>query len=175
MVGKNGRLGAALCRALAEAYDVLALGRSELDLGKQIADQLKDLSFDLLINAAAATNVDWCELHEDDANQINARAVGELGRVCAERGSRPGRNWRAKKSSVLIANRRCGLCGRRREEPSPPGPLSQGGRGGERVLAPPSPQGRRCEASRGVGGCEASRGVGEGGVGGVKGGVIDNG
>ena len=88
VVGKNGRLGAALCRALAEAYDVLALGRSELDLGKPIADQLKDLSFDLLINAAAATNVDWCELHEDDANQINARAVGELGKVCAERGVR---------------------------------------------------------------------------------------
>jgi dTDP-4-dehydrorhamnose reductase len=88
VVGKNGRLGAALCRALAEAYDVLPLGRSELDLAKPIADQLKDLSFDLLINAAAATNVDWCELHEADANQINAQAVAELGRVCAERGVR---------------------------------------------------------------------------------------
>ncbi len=88
MVGKNGRLGAALCRILRDAYDVLPLGRSELDLAKPIADQLKHLSFDLLINAAAATNVDWCELHEDEANQINARAVAELGRVCAERGVR---------------------------------------------------------------------------------------
>ena len=32
--------------------------------------------------------MDWCELHEADANQINARAVAELGRVCAERGVR---------------------------------------------------------------------------------------
>jgi dTDP-4-dehydrorhamnose reductase len=88
VVGKNGRLGAALCRALPEAYDVLPLGRSELDLAKSVPEQLRGLSFDLLINAAAATNVDWCELHEADANQINARAVAELGRVCAERGVR---------------------------------------------------------------------------------------
>ena len=88
VVGKNGRLGAALCRALSEAYDVLPLGRSELDLTKSVPEQLRGLSFDLLINAAAATNVDWCELHEDDANQINARAVGELGKVCGERGVR---------------------------------------------------------------------------------------
>ena len=88
VVGKNGRLGAALCRALPESYDVLPLGRSELDLTKSVPDQLRDLSFDLLINTAAATNVDWCELHEADANQINALAVVELGRVCAERGVR---------------------------------------------------------------------------------------
>jgi dTDP-4-dehydrorhamnose reductase len=88
VVGKNGRLGAALCRALPEAYDVLPLGRSDLDLSRPVPEQLRDLSFDLLINAAAATNVDWCELHEADANQINARAVAELGRVCAERGVR---------------------------------------------------------------------------------------
>ena len=36
VVGKNGRLGAALCRALPNAYDVLPLGRSELDLTKPI-------------------------------------------------------------------------------------------------------------------------------------------
>lgn len=87
-MGKNGRLGAALCRALLDGYDVLPLGRSELDLSKPVPEQLKDLSFDLLINAAAATNVDWCELHEADATQINARAVAELGTVCAQRGVR---------------------------------------------------------------------------------------
>ena len=41
-----------------------------------------------MINAAAATNVDWCEQHEADANLINARAVAELGAICAERGAR---------------------------------------------------------------------------------------
>jgi dTDP-4-dehydrorhamnose reductase len=85
IVGKNGRLGAALCKALADTYEVLPFGRQELDLKQPVREQLKGVQFHLLINAAAATNVDWCESHEADANQINARAVAELGTLCAER------------------------------------------------------------------------------------------
>jgi dTDP-4-dehydrorhamnose reductase len=88
IVGKNGRLGAALCRALADTYDVLPLGRRELDLTKPAHEQLKGVTIDLLINTAAATNVDWCEQHEDEAYQINARAVAELGTLSAQRGIR---------------------------------------------------------------------------------------
>jgi dTDP-4-dehydrorhamnose reductase len=88
IVGKNGRLGAALCRALADAFDVLPFGRQELDLSKPIRQQMKEFTFDLLINAAAATNVDWCEVNETGAERINARAVAELGALCTERGVR---------------------------------------------------------------------------------------
>ena len=88
MVGKNGRLGAALCRVLADTYEVLAYGRAELNLTKQVGEQLRDAKFDLLINAAAATNVDWCEGHQEAADQINGRAVAELGAISAERGVR---------------------------------------------------------------------------------------
>jgi dTDP-4-dehydrorhamnose reductase len=88
VVGKNGRLGSALCRVLADTYEVLSFGRRELDLTKPVREQLKGTTFELLINAAAATNVDWCEQHEADADRINARAVGELGALCAERGVR---------------------------------------------------------------------------------------
>jgi dTDP-4-dehydrorhamnose reductase len=88
IVGKNGRLGAALCRALADTYEVVPFGRQELDLGKPIREQLSGVDFDLLINAAAATNVDWCECHEGEADQINARAVEELGTLCTARGVR---------------------------------------------------------------------------------------
>jgi dTDP-4-dehydrorhamnose reductase len=88
VVGKNGRLGAALCRALADTYEVLAYGRAELDLTKKVAEQLGDAKFDLLINAAAATNVDWCEGHQETADQINGRAVAELGAISSESGVR---------------------------------------------------------------------------------------
>jgi dTDP-4-dehydrorhamnose reductase len=88
IVGKNGRLGAALCRTLADTYDVLPFGRQELDLRRPVREQLNGIKFDLLINAAAATNVDWCEQHEADADQINARAAAELGMLCAARGVR---------------------------------------------------------------------------------------
>ena len=88
IVGKNGRLGAALCRSLADTYEVLPFGRQELDLGKPVREQLSGVVFDLLINAVAATNVDWCECHEGEADQINARAVEELGTLCTGRGVR---------------------------------------------------------------------------------------
>jgi dTDP-4-dehydrorhamnose reductase len=88
LVGKNGRLGAALCRALAETYDVIPFGRQELDLLKPVRPQLQETQFDLLINAAAATNVDWCQQHETEAAQINAHAVAELAAISAERGVR---------------------------------------------------------------------------------------
>jgi dTDP-4-dehydrorhamnose reductase len=88
VLGKNGRLGAALCRALANSFDILAFGRTELDLTKPLANQLAGAGFDLLINTAAATNVDWCERHEEEAAQVNGYAAGELGSICAERGVR---------------------------------------------------------------------------------------
>jgi dTDP-4-dehydrorhamnose reductase len=88
LVGKNGRLGAALCRALADTYDLLPYDHRELDLEKPIREQLQYAKFDLLINAAAATNVDWCERNEAAANRVNAHAVAELGEIAAERGLR---------------------------------------------------------------------------------------
>lgn len=88
ILGRKGRLGAALCRALADNYDVLPLGRRELDLTKPVRDQLRGVEFNLLINAAAATNVDWCEQNHSEAELINGRAVGELAQLCAERGVR---------------------------------------------------------------------------------------
>jgi dTDP-4-dehydrorhamnose reductase len=88
ILGRYGRLGAALCRGLADTYDVLPLSRGELDLTKPLRAQLRKTAFDLLINAAAATNVDWCEQHQAEADWINGRAVGELAQLCAERGVR---------------------------------------------------------------------------------------
>src|SRR5260370_14703155 len=85
ILGKNGRLGAALCRDLAVEYDVLAFGRAELDLIKPIREQLKGVEFDSLINAAAATTVEWCEQPWAEASLINARSVSELGALCVER------------------------------------------------------------------------------------------
>ena len=61
------------------------LGREELDLARPIREPLKSVKFDLLINAAAATNVDWCEQNPVQASLINARSVAELGTLCAER------------------------------------------------------------------------------------------
>jgi len=88
VLGKNGRLGGAICRRLSEKYEVIPLGRQEVDLAEPISGQLRNVEFDLLINTAAATNLDWCEGHPQAAERVNARAVEEIGATCAARGVR---------------------------------------------------------------------------------------
>jgi len=88
VLGRHGRLGRAICRSLAEKFQVVALGLPEVDLKGSMTGQLKDIKFDLLINAAAATNLDWCERNPEVAGRVNSAAVGEMGALCSERGVR---------------------------------------------------------------------------------------
>ena len=54
-------------------FDFLSPSRSELDLKNisQIIDFIKTNSFDLIINAAAYTDVDLAEKEKDDAKSLN--------------------------------------------------------------------------------------------------------
>jgi dTDP-4-dehydrorhamnose reductase len=88
VIGKNGRLGAAICRDLAPSFEVVALGREEVDLAQPILAQLSGLKFDVLINASAATNVDWCENNPVEADRLNGTAVAELGGLASGQGAR---------------------------------------------------------------------------------------
>jgi dTDP-4-dehydrorhamnose reductase len=88
ILGKRGRLGAALCRLLVEDYEVLALGREDVDLSLPLAPQLAGLRCDAVINAAAACQVDWCEANPGLAERINSFAPGELGEWSATSGCR---------------------------------------------------------------------------------------
>jgi len=88
ILGRNGRLGRAVCRGLSQKYEVTALGRQEIDLAEPLSEQLKNVEFDLFINTAAATNLDWCEDHPQAAERINARAAGEIGTICSAAGAR---------------------------------------------------------------------------------------
>ncbi|MDP9291137.1 MAG: dTDP-4-dehydrorhamnose reductase [Verrucomicrobiota bacterium] len=90
VVGAAGRLGAALCRSYAADFGVVGLGRNEIDLFSedQIRAALDPLSFDLLINCAALTNVDYCETHAEEAHRINGDAVKTLAEICREKSAR---------------------------------------------------------------------------------------
>ena len=90
VVGSGGRLGAALARIYSGVHEVTGLNRHALDLKSNvdIHSKLEGLSFDVLINCAALTNVDYCELHGDEALQINARAVRAMAEVCAKKNAR---------------------------------------------------------------------------------------
>jgi dTDP-4-dehydrorhamnose reductase len=87
IVGSGGRLGAALMRELAGKFDVVGLNHAQLDLAdaKQIHAKIDNLEFDVLINAAAFTNVDLCEKEKGQAFQINAEAPRSLAAIAREK------------------------------------------------------------------------------------------
>jgi dTDP-4-dehydrorhamnose reductase len=83
ILGTGGRLGAALASEFNE-YDVTGFNREQLDLSNldDLRAQLDQMVFDVVINAAAFTNVDACETERDRAFRINAEAPGVLAKIC---------------------------------------------------------------------------------------------
>src|ERR1700761_6387669 len=91
ITGSGGRLGAALARAWSTAGEtVLPYPRAALDLAdaETLRRTVEAADFDVLVNCAALTNVDYCETHPEEAHRINAEAVRVLGEVCARKQAR---------------------------------------------------------------------------------------
>jgi dTDP-4-dehydrorhamnose reductase len=77
VTGAAGMLGQDLRTALT-GRDVTALSRAELDVTDRDAVLAAVTGHDVVINAAAYTNVDGAETHEDEAYAINATGVENL-------------------------------------------------------------------------------------------------
>jgi dTDP-4-dehydrorhamnose reductase len=90
VLGAGGRLGAALAREYASQHEVVGFTHAQLDLAQLpgLRSMLAPFSFDVLINAAALTNVDYCEDHPAEAMQVNAEAPRVLAEICQEKQSR---------------------------------------------------------------------------------------
>ena len=76
LIGKNGQLGWELQRTLATLGEVVALDYPEIDLAhpETLRPLIQTISPQLIINAAAYTNVDKAEIEPDLARQVNAAA-----------------------------------------------------------------------------------------------------
>ena len=91
LAGCRGMLGTDLNQALRGAgYPVVGLDLPEIDIADEgsVRDALDAAAPDLVINAAAWTDVDGAEADPAGATRANARGPGVLARACAERGSR---------------------------------------------------------------------------------------
>lgn len=88
VTGRHGQVGDALGHALQGLGEVIALDRSQLDLGDPDAlrTAMRELQPSIVINAAAYTAVDAAESEEATAFRINAQAP----RVLAEEAERLG-------------------------------------------------------------------------------------
>jgi dTDP-4-dehydrorhamnose reductase len=90
VVGAGGRLGAALVREYAREFEGVGFNHAQLDLGapEQMRSTLGSLDFDVLINAAAQTNVDRCETYQEEAFALNAEAPRVLAEICRAKKAR---------------------------------------------------------------------------------------
>lgn len=90
MTGTSGQVVSALReRGAAAGVEVVALGRPDLDFldPPSIAEAFKDISADVVVNAAAYTAVDKAESESDIAMTINAEAAGAVAAAAARCGA----------------------------------------------------------------------------------------
>jgi len=80
LLGKDGQVGWELQRALAPIADITAFNRQEADLEQpgRVREIIRELSPQIVINAAAYTAVDQAESEPERAMRINADAVAEI-------------------------------------------------------------------------------------------------
>jgi len=95
ILGSNGRLGSALARQWSKlsGTEVIPLTRAQVDLSDPVKAETALAAYgfgagDVVVNSAAATDVDGCERDRDLARKINAETPGRIARLCAARGAR---------------------------------------------------------------------------------------
>ncbi|MFI7216437.1 dTDP-4-dehydrorhamnose reductase [Micromonospora maritima] len=90
VTGAGGMLGRNLLAVLRDRPDlaVTAATRADLDVTDERAVRAAVAGHDVVLNAAAWTDVDGAETHERAATAVNGEAVAHLARACALAGAR---------------------------------------------------------------------------------------
>ena len=89
LFGRNGQVGWELNRSLLALGELVATGRGDIDLSdsanlRRLVNEVKP---DVVVNAAAYTNVDQAESEQELAHRINAVAPGILAETCQNTGA----------------------------------------------------------------------------------------
>ena len=92
LLGKNGQVGWELQRSLAPLGELVALDRhsqpcGDLSQPQRLAETVRTLRPDVIVNAAAHTAVDKAESEVDLARTLNATAPAALAQAAAETGA----------------------------------------------------------------------------------------
>lgn len=85
VTGARGQLGAAVVHEYSSRYEVMALGREELDVAndRAVDEAIGRLRPSVIINCAAYNDVDGAEDHPVEALNLNAFAVRALARAAS--------------------------------------------------------------------------------------------
>jgi dTDP-4-dehydrorhamnose reductase len=89
LLGSNGQLAKELERELSVVGSVAAFPRSALDITNHqaVADAIRVINPDIIVNAAAYTAVDKAEMEAERANAVNAEAVANLAQIAQKKGA----------------------------------------------------------------------------------------
>jgi dTDP-4-dehydrorhamnose reductase len=84
LIGADGMLGGELKERLEKKYEVIGTTLQTLDICDRnaIFAKVEEEKPYFIINCAAYTNVDACEVHEDVALAVNGTAVRKYSRCC---------------------------------------------------------------------------------------------
>lgn len=91
ILGGNGELGTSIARKLQQKdFETLTLSRTDFDITRSKQHEFKIIDFcpDVIINAAAWTNVELAEVHQENAMQVNGHAVAELAKIAKRSNSK---------------------------------------------------------------------------------------
>jgi dTDP-4-dehydrorhamnose reductase len=88
ILGAKGMLGADLAR-ISAGFDVILWDKEEIDITEQnqVEFRINKLKPEIIINCAAYTAVDACEINRDMALKVNSQAVGYLALVAKKIGA----------------------------------------------------------------------------------------
>jgi dTDP-4-dehydrorhamnose reductase len=87
IIGSSGMLGSDLCKTFPDA---VKLTHHDLDITdrEQVIESILKIKPDVVINAAAYTNVDGCEDNKELAFQVNGYGPGYIAEACARAGAK---------------------------------------------------------------------------------------
>jgi dTDP-4-dehydrorhamnose reductase len=90
VLGAGGMLGSDLCPLLSRKFDTIACNRAELDVtdASALQSRIQEWAPDVVINCAAATNVDRCETEPDWAYHGNAWGAWSAAAAAEAAGAR---------------------------------------------------------------------------------------
>jgi dTDP-4-dehydrorhamnose reductase len=87
LLGHKGMLGSDLLLKLKIEHEVVGLDKEEIDIvsTSECQEAIKEIKPDIVINAAAYTNVDGCETAKDECFAVNAEAVKNIADACRDK------------------------------------------------------------------------------------------
>lgn len=84
LLGHKGMLGSDLLAKLSTDHEVVGMDKEEIDIvsTSECKAAIKEIEPNIVINAAAYTNVDGCETAKDECFAVNAEAVKNIAEAC---------------------------------------------------------------------------------------------